>query len=336
MATKRSQEPQSAQAPVAVVGHEHQRAMLKRLISRKKLPSAMLFAGPPGIGKRLVAEELARSLFCSDKAAPYGGCKDCAQCRQLSTGNCPDYLSVDCLKREEFDLERLRELLRTLSMRPFLGGARIILLNNADHLSVQAANLLLKSLEEPRPDNHFVLVCSNPGMLPPTLLSRCQIWFFDRLKSDELRHILTQQTKSTEELEDLITLADGSLETAASLQQHRESWRILRADLIEIAGGNFLRATQLAGELGKQKETLRENLHLLRIAARQELLACRDLEGSFRWSSCLLDLLSAERLIFERNLGAQYLLNVLLARLAERRSFTRALGGATLLERVTV
>ena len=319
-----------------LIGHAQQRDMLSRLTKANRLPSAMLFAGPHGIGKKRVAEELARTFFCSSKNAPYGGCAACSQCRQVASGNCPDYLVADCLHREEFDIERLRELLHTLSMRPFLGGSRIILLNNAEHLSIQAANLLLKSLEEPRPGNHFILVCGNPGMLPPTLLSRCQIWFFDSLTRAEIRQILTTQGHSSKELEDLITLADGSLSTIASLQGRQASWHELCADLREIAAGNFVRASQLAAELAKQKDTLRETLQLLRIAARQELHAAHSDDDSFRWSGCVLDLLAAERLIFERNLGAQYVLNVLLSKLSDHRAFTRALGDATLLEHVTV
>lgn len=320
----------------ALVGHRQQRDMLKRLAATSRLPSAMLFAGPQGIGKTLVAQELARNVFCSDTHAPYGGCGRCTGCRQVVSGNCPDLLTADCMNREEFDLDRLRELLRTLGRRPFLGGARLVLLTNAEHLSIQAANLLLKSLEEPRPGNHFILVCSNPGMLPPTLLSRCQIWFFDRLPATEIRRVLTSQGYNSQELEDLMALADGSLAAVASLREQRETWQALRADLQDIASGNFVRASQLAAEISKQKERLRDALQLLRIAARQELLAADTHADSFRWSTCVLDLLAAERLILERNLGAHYVLNLVLSKLDNQRAFTRALGGATLLDHVTV
>ncbi|NDC37587.1 MAG: AAA family ATPase [Proteobacteria bacterium] len=323
-------------SPASLVGHHQQRQMLTRLTAHNRLPSAILFAGTPGIGKRLVAEELARTVLCCTARAPYGGCGTCTHCRLVASGNCPDYLQSDCLNREEFDLDRLRELLHTLNMRPFLGGSRIIVLDNADHLSVQAANLLLKSLEEPRPGNHFVLVCANPGMLPPTLLSRCQIWFFDRLTPAEIQQVLSAQGQESATMADLIALSDGSLATLASLREQRESWHAWREDLREIAEGDFVRASKLATELSKQKENLRTSLQILRIIAREELRNAANHDCSFRWSSCMLDLLVAERLIFERNLGAQYVLQMILYKLSDHRAFTRSLGGATLLDQIIV
>ena len=319
-----------------VVGHAAQRSMLERLVRTKKLPSTMLFAGASGIGKRRVALELARSLYCTKEPLLYGGCGECKQCKLFEVGNLPDCVKLDCMDRETFDVERLRGLLHTLSMRTFSGGARVIIFDNAEALSTQAANLLLKSFEEPRLGNHFILICSNPGTLPQTLLSRCQIWFFDSLRESELREVLSAQGFEASELEDLVKLADGSLANVATFKEHLSEWRELVQSLRSIGSGDTPRGFALAAELSKDKEALRAKLTLLRIAARTVLLETSSEADSFRWSSCILNLLSAERLIFDRNIGANYVLSLLFARLADHRTCTRSLRGDRLLDRVAV
>jgi DNA polymerase-3 subunit delta' len=336
MQTPKDSRSNSKVAPVTVLGHPEQRRMLQKLLEANRLPSAMMFAGVSGIGKRLVADELAHSLFCERRELPsLGSCKSCKSCKLLAAGNFPDYHILDCMDREEFDIDRLRELLHTLSMRPFMGKERLIVLDNSEHLSVQSANLLLKSLEEPRAGNFFILICSNPAMLPPTLISRCQVWFFDRLNNQTVEQALKERG-ITERLADLVELADGSLQSLSSMQERLEDWQSICADLREIASGSFIAATNLSQDLAKNKEGLRENLALLRIAARRMMRESDDLEQSFRWSSMLLDLLSAERLILERNLGAAYVMNLILSRLAKQGAFTRSLRGATLIDRIAV
>ena len=133
-------------ARLPIVGHVAQRGMLERLVRTNRLPSTMLFAGVAGIGKKLVAQELIRTLFCLEAAPPYGGCGSCKHCRQAATGNLPDSLAVNCSDKEAFDIEQLRELMHTLGLRPFLGGVRTVILEDAEQLSIQASNLLLKSL----------------------------------------------------------------------------------------------------------------------------------------------------------------------------------------------
>ena len=216
-----------------------------------------------------------------------------------------------------------------------MGKQRLIVLDNSEHLSVQSANLLLKSLEEPRAGNFFVLICSNPAMLPPTLISRCQVWFFDRLDNPTIEQVLKERGV-TGRLADLVELADGSLQSVSSIQERLDDWQSTCTELRDIAAGSFIAASNLSQELAKNKEELRENLALLRIAARKMMRESDSAELSFRWASLLLDLLSAERLILERNLGAVYVMNLILSRLAKQGAFTRSLRGATLIDRIEV
>ncbi|RIL11167.1 MAG: hypothetical protein DCC75_02895, partial [Proteobacteria bacterium] len=272
-----------------LIGHEVQRARLKQMFVNNKLPSTMMFAGVSGIGKRLVARELARTLLCAansetgPRQAVYGGCSECKNCHILDSGNCPDYYEINCLDRDESSVEHLRELLYSLHLSTFSSKSRVIIFNDSEYLSIQGANLMLKSLEEPRRNTYFIIVCANPSRLPATLLSRCQIWFFDTLRAEQVQAILADSKEfgdlgltTQEELREASLLADGSLDNFKRLSQHREFWMQLQRMLDDIFWGNTTLASELALDLAKDKENLNTSLQVLRTIARQRMLSAND------------------------------------------------------------
>ena len=278
-----------------------------------------MFTGDSGIGKSLVAKELLRSLFC--ETGQYGGCGECRGCRLFDSGNHPDFHERNCLEKEQVAIDALRDLLYSLHLSAYAGTRRAVLFTNTEHLSVQGANLLLKIVEEPRPDIYFCLLTSNPSRLPPTLLSRCHLWFFDRLTQEEILAILEHQGQAqhrTLPLSELAVLADGTMENLASMEAHAEDWQMLRAGLDAMAVGDAAQAGEFAYSLSKDRESLRTRLHLMRLHARTRMLTEQNPAVQASWSVCVTNLIEAEYLIFDRNLGAAYVLGLLFVDLADR------------------
>lgn len=319
-------------------GHAQQRKALARLVQSGKLPTTILFSGVEGVGKQLVAKELARSLLCETTGA--GGCDNCEYCSLFDAGNHPDFFSLSCSNKEA-DVDSLRELLYSLNLKSFYGKNRVVIFNDADAMGVQAANLLLKSLEEPRPNTYFILIAAHRGSLPPTLVSRCQVWFFDRLSDQDVRAILERslQKESGMSIDELVLLADGSLAYVNSLTERAEQWKEISDTLQAIASGRLARAPEFANALAKDKEHLPETLQLLRICARSHMLEETTPGKKAAWANCLSNLITAERALFERNLApGTVLLTVLLALHTESTSpaFTPLPNGAKLLEKFFV
>ena len=155
-----------------------------------KLHHAYLFEGPEGAGKATTARALAMALECEspDPEARRDGCGECPACRKVEAGTHPDVIWFDMTPKGL--TERVRELLTTLGFRPHEGRARVIVFDPAQALApvperAEAANVLLKTLEEPPADTHFVLVTPEPRRLPVTVRSRCQrIRFLPRAEAD--------------------------------------------------------------------------------------------------------------------------------------------------------
>jgi len=146
---------------------------LHAALAAGRLHHAYLFEGPPGAGKAATARALARLVECDART----GCGQCGPCQKVDAGTHPDVLWFDMTPKGL--TERVRELLTTLGFRPHEGRARVVIFDPAHGLApvperAEAANVLLKTLEEPPADTHFILVTAEPKRLPVTVLSRCQ------------------------------------------------------------------------------------------------------------------------------------------------------------------
>ena len=144
-------------------------------LCEERLHHALLLSGPSGIGKRLLAERLARSLVC---ATPAGGgdCGQCRGCRLMQAGTHPDCLRIAPEEPgKQIRIAQVREELIDFVMRTAsIATRKVVLIEPADAMNVATANCLLKSLEEPAPGTYLLLVTDTPARLLPTIRSRCR------------------------------------------------------------------------------------------------------------------------------------------------------------------
>lgn len=290
------------QSNFKVIGHSNQRQALMELAGQERLPSSLLFGGTGGIGKRLIAKELASQLLCLSPKAPQGGCGDCQSCRLIRAGNHPDLRLLEC-GGEDASVDQIRETLEKLSLRPFIGKRKVTILNDADEISVVGANILLKSLEEPRPENFFILIATTSSRLPQTVLSRCQRWFFDRLSNEELKAIFISRGASDEDLS-LIPLADGSCAALESIRAKGDIGDDIRQALDAAWRGDVAKITKTAQEWGADKNNLKERLALLRASIREKLiLSGSNPSAATVWAHGLQNAIDAEYLALDRHIN---------------------------------
>jgi DNA polymerase-3 subunit delta' len=321
------------QSKQTIIGHEAQRAALARLVRNNKLPSTMLFCGPSGIGKMLVAQELTTTLLCSEAGGTYGGCGTCQRCALVRAGNHPDFHLFDASIEGTGKAEELRGLLYGLHLKPFYAGNRVIVLDRADLLTAQTTNLLLKSLEEPRPNTFFILLTPNRSQLLPTVLSRCQSYHFHALSDENIRSILATKYEEAE-LGALVALSNGSLAHLEHLQQEQGFWISSVKTLERIANGDAAAVHKFVAEVIKDKESLRQRINLLVLAARQQMLNAPEGEMLVRWAALITNLLACDYYLFSRNLSAQPILTYILGNLCSKRNepaFTKSSLDATIL-----
>jgi DNA polymerase-3 subunit delta' len=143
-----------------------------------RLAHALLLSGPPGTGKQEFALEMARGLLCLEGSMP--GCGSCRSCQLLNSGAHPDFrllgleLNDKGNPRSEIVIEQIRNLISALQLTTTISPGKVALVHPAEAMNRNAANALLKTLEEPPGDTVLILVSNDPGRLPATIRSRCQ------------------------------------------------------------------------------------------------------------------------------------------------------------------
>ena len=182
---------------------------LQAQIREQRLPHAILLAGPNGLGKLDFANQLAAGLLCKSPDNEGHACGQCDACKLLAAGTHPDYLLVAPEAEDKaIKVDDVRELCRTLSLTSQYGGYTVAVIAFADNMNINAANSLLKTLEEPTDNSILILVSSRPHRFPITIRSRCQTIHFDTPDtSDALQWLESQEVNNPEVL---LRLAHGS------------------------------------------------------------------------------------------------------------------------------
>ena len=204
----------------SVVGQRHITSTLKNAIERGQLAHAYLFCGPRGVGKTTCARIFAKAINCLN---PQGGeaCNECESCRSFNEGRSLNVHELDAASNNSVD--DIRNLIEQVRIIPQQGSYSVFVIDEVHMLSAAAFNAFLKTLEEPPRHAIFILATTEKHKIIPTILSRCQIYDFNRIKVEDgveyLRYIANKEgvTADDEALNLIAHKADGGMRDALSM-----------------------------------------------------------------------------------------------------------------------
>lgn len=204
-----------------VVGQKSITGTLKNAIKNNHLAQAFLFCGSRGVGKTTTARILAKTINCYNRSEQVEACDVCDSCISFNTGNSLNVYELDAASNNSVD--DIRSLIDQVRIAPQLGTHKVYIIDEVHMLSSSAFNAFLKTLEEPPKHAIFILATTEKHKIIPTILSRCQIFDFSRIRvkdiSDHLAQIATKESVSAdpEALHLIAMKADGALRDALSI-----------------------------------------------------------------------------------------------------------------------
>ena len=238
-----------------IFGHDDVVERLRRALGRKRLASSFLFAGPAGVGKRTFALKLAQAMLCQERAEEsLDPCETCPSCAMVLAGTHPDldlvgkpadkaFIPVELFIGDR-DHRGREGLCHQIGMKPYMGGRKIAIIDDADYLNAEGANCLLKTLEEPPPHSVLILIGTSPAKQLPTIRSRCQLIRFRPLETEVIAALLVSQGTLGDpvEAQRLARHSEGSIQQATELADpglwafRRTLFERLAAPVLESVG----------------------------------------------------------------------------------------------------
>jgi len=259
-----------------VIGQERMVSLLRRSLDKGIVAHAYLFTGPPHIGKMTLALDLARALNCEATKPP---CGECVSCQKIDQGKHADVQIIGLnsindtsgdKRQAEISIDQIRQLQHSANLPPFEGRCKVFIIDRAEFLSIEAANCLLKTLEEPESRVVFVLLADKSSFIPETVVSRCQWLKLAPVAAGEVETTLvshwgveTQKARLLARLcKGCIGWAISAVENEDFLVRHYE----MRDKITDIMfAGNeerFAYAAQLAAQFSQKRDAVQEVLCL--------------------------------------------------------------------------
>ena len=219
-------------------------------INNKKYSHSYLFLGISGIGKKMIAKEFAKMILC-DGEEKY--CNKCKSCIEFDSGNNPDFAEINP-DGNNVKIEQIRELQRKIVEPPIISNKKVYIIDEADSMTKEAQNCLLKTLEEPPEFAVIILIGSNESNFLSTIKSRCTIIKFNSIPSEQVKNYIEQKYDIHPISENIILASEGSIGKAEILKDKQELYNAIDNILANIEKMDLIDTLKNADIIYKSQE----------------------------------------------------------------------------------
>lgn len=262
-----------------ILGNDKIKEALKNTIINKNASHSYMFIGVEGIGKKLIATEFSKRLLCNNEKID---CNECKSCIEFDSKNHPDFSILEP-DGNLIKIDQIRNMQKKIQEKPIISKRKIYIIDDADKMTREAQNCLLKTLEEPPEYISIILIGNNESSFLPTIKSRCMIIHFEPIKSTEIKKYLQTEfgTDSINIQEDMLDIFQGSIGKAIKLKDKWEEYQAYNKMIQNLDKIDILDFLNLAEPLYRAKEEIDEILEYINI------LLLKKAKGNFLYTNCI-------------------------------------------------
>ena len=244
-----------------IFGNNSIKNILKQSIDSNKVSHSYLMIGVSGIGKKMIATEFAKGILClsEDKA-----CNHCKSCIEFNSNNNPDFFCIEP-EGNSIKIEQIRELQKKIQEKPIISEKKVYIIDQADLMTKEAQNCLLKTLEEPPEFVTIILVGTNENAFLTTIKSRCMILHFNPIEDLDIKKFLENNYQMNNISQSMLEVFQGSIGKAILLRTKLEQYLELEKMIDKLDKVDLIELIEFADVLYKLKEEIYDMLYYINI-----------------------------------------------------------------------
>lgn len=204
-----------------IIGNEKNKEILNNTIKLKSVAHSYMFVGQEGIGKQKFAIEFAKMILCLNENKE--NCSNCEACIKFNSSNHPDFIKIEP-DGNFIKIAQMREMQEGIYKKPILSNNKVFIINNADRMTEEAQNSLLKTLEEPPEYVTIILIVSNENMMLNTIKSRCLKVYFNNISNTEMEKYIREKDLNLEINNNMLDMCNGSFSKLEAISENFEKY----------------------------------------------------------------------------------------------------------------
>lgn len=244
-----------------IIGNTNIKTVLEKSIKQNKLSHGYLFLGTQGIGKKMIATEFAKMILCLEDNKY---CNHCKSCIEFDTNNNPDFVLISP-DGNNIKIEQIRDIQKRIQEKPIISEKKVYIIDNADLMTTEAQNCLLKTLEEPPEFAVIILIGSNSNTFLPTIKSRCTIMNFNKISDEEMTKYLREKCDVKNIDQNMLYMYQGSIGKALELKEKQEEYKNIENIINNIDRYDLIDFINNAEILYKSKEEINDILDYINV-----------------------------------------------------------------------
>ena len=245
-----------------IIGNEKTKEELKRSLEEDKVSHSYMFVGIEGIGKQLIAKAFAQMILCTNETEK--GCDKCKSCIEFQSQNHPDFLYIEP-DGNSIKIEQIRYLQRKIQENPIISNKKVYIINDADKMTQEAQNCLLKTLEEPPEYSTIILIGSNENAFLNTIKSRCMKLTFQPIVPEEIKQYMEKTYGMNNINENMLEAFQGSIGKAIALKDKKEEYENIEKMIEKLDKTDMTELIGLGSALYQSKEEINDILEYMNI-----------------------------------------------------------------------